>query len=91
MKIEITQEDIDNGVRLHECRCPIALAVKRAYRDQGQSILPSVITRYVFRMDGELRLPALKLPPEAQEFMHRFDGHELVHPFTFEAEEVREG
>lgn len=29
MKIQVTQEDIDNGWPLDSCMCPVALAIKR--------------------------------------------------------------
>jgi hypothetical protein len=35
IRLRINQEDIDNGVQKHGCRCPIALAMKRRFGPQN--------------------------------------------------------
>lgn len=39
MKLQITQEDIDNGEQCNSCECPIALAVKRTYPEAAAVIV----------------------------------------------------
>lgn len=77
--IEITQDDIDNGVQDAATQCPLALAIKRKY--------PHYNVVYVYANTGR----AVDLVPhnfapgrDAYHFIRRFDdyGKEYVEPQT---------
>jgi len=63
MKINITQKDIDNGMACDEYKCPIALAIKRAFNkgvdtnevsvsyEDGQELIIRVGTDYHHQSD----------------------------------------
>lgn len=75
MKITVTQEDIDNGERGDECRCPIALALNR--------IVPGgKVHSYSAELPkGREEIP---LPSAACYFVEKFDTGKPVQPFTFD-------
>ena len=81
MKIIVTEEDIIKGVPNHKCKCPIALAVKRAgFKDVY--VHKKAITIGDHRQD---------LPEEAKIFVGMFDqymGAQYVEPFEFEIAEA---
>jgi hypothetical protein len=80
LAVEVTADDIANGEPQKNCLCPVALAIKR---------LPGVTDAWVefdfaavtFE-DGERNYA---LPPEADAFIHAFDGGEPVGPLAFTA------
>ena len=80
LKVEVTQEDIDNGVQQHSEKCPIACALKRLVKN------PEVSEEIEFDQD-ETRFVA-DLPSDASSFIHLFDeeGSIAVKPFSFEIE-----
>ena len=86
MKIEITQHDIDYGVRGEYSLCPIARAVKRKIYGKvtvsGDHI--SIFTTDIIR-----RYSYYKLPQKAKDFIKRFDEGKKVKPFTFEARKTK--
>ena len=74
-RIDVTQEDINCGLRGGSYSCPIALAVKRATkRDKVAVGLRDICVSY------GIYTP---LPLEAQRFVRDFDRHAIVKPFTF--------
>lgn len=79
--INVTQDDIDHGVRGSSEFCPIARAIKRefpvwTYCSVGNSYLS------IARSDDER---GWRLPAEAQRFILDFDTNfHKVHPFSFE-------
>jgi hypothetical protein len=78
MKIVVTQEHIDRGIR-EECRaCPIALAIMEAL---GWTDGVKVENDLVFVANAEYPLPT-----EAQVFVFNFDNGLEVIPFEFELE-----
>jgi len=93
MKIDITQEDINNGIpRNHEC-CPVALAIKRCFKTdlvlvngrramftkfKPMSLTGGAIEAYQYEMP---------LPENVQFFISMFDKGVGVGPISFEAEE----
>lgn len=78
MKIEVTQEDINNGKQGNATACPIALAATRAFK-------VSVLVGYSLLIVGEVwRGRTYKLSPAAYDFRRSFDVGEPVQPFTFE-------
>ena len=86
MKIEVTQHDIDYGVRGEYSLCPIARAVKRkingeviVFGDDISFFTTDIIRRYSY----------YKLPQKAKDFIKRFDEGKKVKPFTFEARKTK--
>jgi hypothetical protein len=82
MKIEVTAEDIRVGWRSDCCRCPVALAIRRAL-DLGECDV-EVIPDLVVISRRAAPVATYDLPNMAFEFVLRFDGHAWVEPFTFE-------
>ena len=87
MKIEVTQHDIDCGVRGEYSLCPIARAVKRKINGEvivfGDDI--SIFTTMIIIR----RYSYYKLPQKAKDFIKRFDEGKKVKPFTFEARKTK--
>jgi nitrate/TMAO reductase-like tetraheme cytochrome c subunit len=85
MKIEVTQKDIDKGLRSSCYECPIAHAFKRKVKNK---------IRYGFAVNADSIDLVTKdfkwyihaLPKKAQTFIKRFDDGKPVKPFTFEIE-----
>ena len=78
IKVEVTQEDINNGVRQDGDNCPIACALKRLVKS------PEVEDDIEFDLDG-IRYVA-RIPDKASEFISKFDNAVNVLPFSFEIE-----
>lgn len=84
--IDVTQEDIDNGVPRSTCKCPIALAARRVLGRDDLEVLPNGIALGVIWQDG-----LAILPKEAKRFMGAFDAipgkpSADIAPFSFEAD-----
>lgn len=83
LKIEVTEDDINNGVKYHPCRCPIALAVIRALDvpvcdvEVENNIYISYLSKQFVYHDPT---------GEIQYFITAYDHDRLVVPFEFEAE-----
>lgn len=80
MIVEVTKEDIRQGVRHEPTMCPVAVAAGRAMNK------PMVASSYMIRsLDGE---HWFFTPPEASRFIYLFDerGPEAVSPLTFTLE-----
>lgn len=80
MKIEVTQDNIDKGVRGYASLCPIALAIARDYPD----ILPLVFSKYAVLKDIGGDNLFYDLPWTALDFIYHFDHKFEVKPFSFE-------
>jgi hypothetical protein len=80
IRVYVTQDDIDNGEPHNPCGCPIARAITRV-RDT-----PTVFSSWAYI--GGTCHTEYDLPPEATEFIRRFDIGEPVEPFDFEMTEV---
>ena len=77
MKIVVTQNDIEQGIRLKACACPVALAIKRRTSRECE-----VAGRYmVFRYDLNTEYD---LPESVGKFVTAFDMGKPVKPFSFE-------
>ena len=76
--INVTQEDIKLGVPTDECKCPIALACRRAIG------MPVRVDAYAITVSGV----TCCLPNEVDSFIQAFDtvGRRAVEPFSFEIE-----
>lgn len=75
MIIEVTQEDIRFGQRHSPEECPVARACSRVFVGQRVRVSSS---------HANVGLVAYKLPPEAADFIDRFDGCLSVQPLEFE-------
>lgn len=89
MKINVTQEHIDNGTRLASRCCLVALAMKDAgigdpavYHEGGIVFGFGVFT-YSDRVSKRVRFD---LPPEARMFVKIYDDQGLFVPKPFEFE-----
>ena len=83
MKITVTQENIDKGVRGEIGYCPIALAIKALGYEHVCVDDESVDAR---REEDDPYADAFLsyLPTKATSFIHAFDEGRKVAPFTFE-------
>ena len=75
MRIDVTQQDIDQGVPCDSRHCPISLAAQRAglqnVKVNGESLFGNGYMAF--------------LPDEALDFIYLFDKHrELTKPFFFQ-------
>lgn len=88
MLIEITQENILNGVREDACRCPIALAFRRVFTLDADEIEVDEGEVIFFVIEPGHSLYScnrpIKLPSEAQNFVREFDAGHVVKPISFE-------
>jgi hypothetical protein len=78
MKIEVTQQDIDNGRRCDPDCCPIGRALSRA----GVSHY-GVVGAAVMIEDAAHTARPLPLPSEVRNWIVEFDGSRPVEPITF--------
>lgn len=76
IKIEVTQQDIDNGKRASCFYCPIALVCTRTFKE-----LCLIGESYLGFIRGGKKYP---LPQNARQFVTDFDHGRPVKPFTFE-------
>lgn len=81
MKIQVTQTDIDNGIPVNSCLCPIALAIARQTTLQNVEV-DSYGHRRAFIDVGDSK--AFPLPDICVGFMEKFDNEQKVKPFSFE-------
>lgn len=80
LTIVISQKDIESGIRMHRCECPIALAIKR-HLDWRTNV--AVATSRVTFEISPYRGDKINLPEEAKEFIRHFDDGKNVNPFYF--------
>ena len=81
MKINVTQEDIDQGVPLSVLSCPVALAVRRAFGVHYASVGPVFITVEESVNDFD----TYDTPANVSTFIEDFDTDQAtVQPFSFE-------
>jgi hypothetical protein len=82
MKVEVTQEDINQGTKGNPDSCPIVLAVKR--------LMAKYVHIQVYSKELVLSTKDYesihKLPAEARRFIELLDGEMEVTPITFEVE-----
>ena len=78
VRVQVTQQDIDDGKAGEAYRCPVALAARRAFPRQHVRVYAPCI------MLIESGYPTFDLPSEARRFVDRFDGGVHVEPFEFD-------
>lgn len=85
IKIDVTQDDIENGEPLRADRCPVNLAAERAFG------VPCRTNRMLIVVDSTDHCATL--PTRAQDFIYNFDlrrwDHPDIEPFSFEVEDPR--
>jgi hypothetical protein len=74
MKIIVTQEDIDKGLKNSCSSRPVALAVQRVFPDKRISVSGMIYIDYY----------EYWYPSNVNVFIRRFDRGALVQPFSFE-------
>jgi hypothetical protein len=85
VNINVTQADIDGGIRQASHFCPVALAVKRELKLAAVGVSSvGPVTFYRQRSKGfAIRSGTAFLPPEAIQWVARYDGYQPVEPFSF--------
>ena len=74
--VEVTQEDIEQASRASASTCPIARAVKRATGANRVTVYDAIL------IDGE-DFEKYHTPPEAFEWLKRYDDGHKVEPISF--------
>lgn len=69
----VTQEDIENGKAGDECRCPVALCLRRHF--ESVEVCDDTLS-----IDGQKYLS----PDKVCSFVGKFDAQKAVEPFEFE-------
>ncbi len=80
VRINVTQRDIERGIRFTSYTCPIARAARRHPELKGCAVSPDSLA---FDNSGWVWTP---LPEKACEFVDSFDGGRPVKPFSFTLE-----
>lgn len=83
MRIDVTAEDIANGVPRSCDSCPVALAISRV---AGKGVINVGTTSFRFYTDHYPLTIGGSFPEKVSKFILRFDGHKKVQPFSFELE-----
>lgn len=81
IQVRVMQRDIDRGHRSDCFKCPIALALKRAF--------PRREFEVGFGFVSFEKGPTISLPTKAREFIDAFDNKQPVKPFTFRIRGIR--
>lgn len=79
VRINVTQRDIDRGVRSTLTSCPIALAIKRRVVEDSTVAVTQFAVLYGTFMSSPF-------PYRATQFIYHFDLGKPVKPFTFTLE-----
>lgn len=79
MKIRVTKKDIMQGKRNSISMCPIALAVKRAYKAES-IIVSDNYARLTFKTVKEKKI---RLPAIARKFIKKVDNNLPIEPIEF--------
>lgn len=82
MRVEVTQEDIDQGKPRRVTLCPVARAVGRVATNRYK------VTAF-YLVPCRTSLPRVILPDKAMLFIDAFDAGQPVKPFTFAARGLR--
>ncbi len=81
-KIEVTKEDIKKGLAKNCEKCPVALAVNRAFQTT-EGVSASISEEFgLLYGPNELRCD-FDLPANTTEFIKEFDGEQKPEPFNF--------
>lgn len=86
LKVEVTQKDIDIGLRGDCSQCPVALAVSRALIAAGLEYGVGVDELNIKLFRHGMLVHTIRTPKEVAEFIEDFDSRYSVEPFLFEIE-----
>ena len=78
MRVEVTQEDLDNGWRDSKTRCPVALALRR--KKGAMLVEVDGLKALIFRDD---KVVDYDLPGRARRFVKQFDRKVPQEPIVF--------
>lgn len=84
--IEVTQDDINNGIPNSEHSCPVAIALKRVFPDRRVSVNEDSLMLYEEINEVCVRRIIKGTPSEVQAFILDFDDDVAVEPFSFEVD-----
>lgn len=79
--VEVTHEDIANGVRCCQDSCPVAHAIARTLGNY-RSVYVGLEVMSWARTSGDIANQQ-ETPVRVQRFIRRFDTHKPVEPFKF--------
>jgi len=86
LHVDVTQDDIENGLRGKGAACPIAIAVNRALKLEGVKIHSIDINGENFDVDGATAYNVSYCDPQRNhifQFINDFDKEHFVQPFSF--------
>lgn len=86
LQVQVTRDDLDNGIRKFGSVCPIALGVKHAVEKQLMTPLLSVDVEgwdIIFSIDG-YEYQNFTHHSFINDFVNAFDAEEYVQPFELE-------
>jgi hypothetical protein len=88
VKVTVTQQDIENGIRGNCDNCPIALAISRAFNARAYAGISSFNLRSRYGDETRWESRWVRLPSEAKRWQEEFDlqGPEKSSPISFEVE-----
>lgn len=82
MKIDITQEDIDNGKPQDPCRCAASVAIARSFEVEQRFV--SVFKNIVILSDDMRRSISFPTPPQLLAFIEVVDSGGKAQPLSFD-------
>ena len=85
MKIQVTREHIDKGIKGHACKCPVALALHAA----GFKDAMVWYTRICLEYTPPPYTPR-NLTDSLVKFLRTFDKGQTVEPFEFDTDDLKE-
>jgi hypothetical protein len=82
LRVFVSQSDISHGIR-HDCRrCPVALAVRRAWWRKFRQVARLSLDAYEIRLNGA----TIELPVAVSNKIFQFDKGYPIRPFRFTLE-----
>lgn len=82
MKIDVTEQDIQDGMKDDIYSCPIALAATRVLKKR-KGLIVVVKNKSISFWDDYTDIQKITLPKNAQNFIDKLDSEKKVKPFSF--------
>lgn len=100
MKIEVTREDIEDGVQGSPCWCPLAIAARRVFTTGKIEVvvglsqvwvyaLPCIMVKHTSDYGHEKFFAIRQEPGEALSKIKRYDENGVMEPFSVELFKIR--
>lgn len=89
VRIEITEQDIENGAKYNATRCPTSIAALRAVRALGlkvHCVTVGSVTMHFVLVGSAMPIVRVQQPKELQSWIASFDRGDKVQPAAFEIE-----